>query len=634
MGIREWLGFKRAALSLKDKGGDEEKTEPVEASPVEEPRNSSPPESLPEELVNERADREKPQLQSEETDTINGQEAESEDTSGEKKADQDLAEIIVEKDLIAEKRNEKIPIEDGPDEEVLDFVNSVFSASEKTSPESSAEEVLEAGRDEEAEKSQEEPPVKEEVDETAENKEALKVEEKLETGQEKKEEKPAQAQKESEPSEEVREEKAGEVEKDNEGNDTGITEEGEEEEEEAREPAEAQSDSLTEKEPIVSTEQAKEDSMKTSEVTVMGENSVQSESTEEGAGLNAVATFLQPQRPEKQVRTNSIEGPMGLDIGTTNVVLAYKKGSELKVIRQLNAFYTLHFSRLTKQALLKDGVMFFEKDNMLYILGHAAGDFANICGSDTRRPIESGMLNPKEDESESVIRAIVNQLIKPARNKGEKICFSVPGEPMERPDSSLVYHESIIKLHLATLGYTPVAINEGMAIILSELSDSNFTGLGISLGGGMCNVCFSYLTVPVVSFSIQKGGDYIDNMVARSVGEPPAKIRQIKEKELDLSVSARNRIETGLNIYYDDLFASLIKSLQKVLGTSENIPRLAKPIPVVLGGGTVLPRGSREKFEKALKEIRLPIAISEVVMAENPLSATAKGALMMALLEN
>jgi len=633
MGIREWLGFKRTALSLKDKGGDEEKTETVEDSPVEEPRNSSPPESLPEDIENESVYPEKLLFQSEGIDTKDEQEGESEDTSGEETVSGDLAAIIVEKDLIAEKLNEKIPIQDGPDEETLAFVNSIFSESKKASPEPSVEETLEAGKNEEEEKPQEELPVKDEVDEATENKEALKIEEKLEIGQEKEEEKPAQVQNESEPSEEAQEEKVKEVEKENKEDDKEITEE-EEEEEETGKPSEPQSENLTEEEPIVSSAEAKEDSMKSAEIAVMGEDSVRSENTEEASSLDAMASFLQPQTAEKQVRPNSIEGPMGLDIGTTNVVLAYKKESELKIIRQLNAFYTLHFSRLTKQALLKDGVMFFEKDNMLYILGHAAGDFANIFGSDTRRPIESGMLNPREDESESVIRAIVNQLIKPARNKGEKICFSVPGEPVERPDSSLVYHESIIKLHLATLGYTPIAINEGMAVILSELSGSNFTGLGISLGGGMCNVCFSYLTVPVVSFSIQKGGDYIDNMVARSVGESPSKIRQIKEKELDLSVSPRNRVETGLHIYYDELFASLIKSLQKVLGTSENIPRLAKPIPAAMGGGTVLPRGSKEKFEKALKEIRLPIPISEVVMAENALSATAKGALMMALLEN
>jgi len=61
---------------------------------------------------------------------------------------------------------------------------------------------------------------------------------------------------------------------------------------------------------------------------------------------------------------------------------------------------------------------------------------------------------------------------------------------------------------------------------------------------------------------------------------------------------------------------------------------LNKPVPVVLGGGTALPRGSREKFEKALKDIRLPLQISKIILSKDPLHSTAKGALMMALLDN
>jgi hypothetical protein len=334
----------------------------------------------------------------------------------------------------------------------------------------------------------------------------------------------------------------------------------------------------------------------------------------------------------KTVRKEVLTGPIGLDIGTANIVMARNSSNGVKTSLQLNAFFTIPHSRITETTLSRDNVLFFKKNDKLYILGDAAENFANMFGGNTRRPIESGILNPKEGEGISVIYAIINKLIDAPRKKGEKICFSVPGEPIDRP-ASIVYHESIFKIHLRSLGYSPEPINEGLAVVLAELAGNNYTGIGISMGGGMCNVCFSYLSVPVITYSVQKGGDYIDAMVGSSIGEPPTKIKVIKEQELDLSIEPRNRIETGLHIYYDDLFSTLIQSLQKVIGSSDNIPRLSMAIPIVLSGGTVLPRGSRKKFIEAMRNVRLPMKISDIIVTEKPLLATAKGALTMAVID-
>jgi len=340
--------------------------------------------------------------------------------------------------------------------------------------------------------------------------------------------------------------------------------------------------------------------------------------------------------PPKGKQEDKIEvghpGPIGLDVGTANIVVAQNRDSDTRTLLQQNAFFPIPYTSITKQTLKGDNIPFLQKDQKLYILGFYAEDFANMLGGNTRKPVESGILNPKEDVGISIIKVIINKLVKRPKRKGEKICFSVPGIPVNS-NTSIVYHESIIKMHLKNLGYSPMPINEGLAVVLSELQSNNFTGIGISMGGGMCNVCFSYLSVPIISYSIRKGGDYIDSMVGVSVGEPSTKIKVIKERELDLSVAPGNRIETGLHIYYDDLFSTLCNSLQQVMGSSDAIPRLSKAVPLVLSGGTVLPKGSRGKFIKALSKFRLPIKISDIIKVEKPLYSTAKGALVMAMSE-
>ena len=53
----------------------------------------------------------------------------------------------------------------------------------------------------------------------------------------------------------------------------------------------------------------------------------------------------------------------------------------------------------------------------------------------------------------------------------------------------------------------------------------------------------------------------------------------------------------------------------------------------MLAGGTAKPKGFKDLFERALKDTSLPIEISGVRMAKDPLSATARGALIAALYE-
>jgi len=323
-------------------------------------------------------------------------------------------------------------------------------------------------------------------------------------------------------------------------------------------------------------------------------------------------------------------GPLGIDIGTANIVVAQKTGKREITRVQLNAFYTLAYSRMAEIALLNEGGMFVKANGKIHALGYQAENFADIVGDVVKRPVAGGILNAKEEDTTFIIQALLNKLVADAPVKNTKICFSIPGEPIDDA-VSIYYHEAIIKKHLEQKGYQAESVNEGLAVVLSELESSSsnqpYTGIGISLGGGMCNVCFAYMAVPVVTYSIRKGGDYIDAMSAEAVGETPGKVRTVKETLLNLSKTPRGKIETGLHIYYEQLFELLAKSLQTQLGSTDRIPLLRKGVPIVLSGGASMPPGAKEKFKLALDAVRLPVAISDIILAKQPLLATARGAL-------
>ena len=330
--------------------------------------------------------------------------------------------------------------------------------------------------------------------------------------------------------------------------------------------------------------------------------------------------------------TGKPAGPVGLDIGTSHIVVAQNKHNYVYSIQDLNAFFTVPNVKFAKDILNQKKIKYYENAHEYYIIGSYAQSFANMFNVNTRRPMKGGFLSPKEDVGLSVITAIVNSLIQKPKKFGEVLCFSIPGEPFDG-NGSVVYHESVIKGFLEELGYTAISINEAMATVLSELPDEDYTGIGISMGGGMCNVCFSYLSFPVVTFSIQMAGDYIDSMVGKTVGEPASRIKAIKEEELDLSKDSNDRVSKALHIFYDEIILKLLESLRRVIISTDKIPKISTPIPIVLSGGTAMPTGCKDKFDAMLKTIDMPVEISEVRLAEDPLNTTARGALIMAMTE-
>jgi len=320
---------------------------------------------------------------------------------------------------------------------------------------------------------------------------------------------------------------------------------------------------------------------------------------------------------------------VGVDIGTSKIALATSRDNKLAFTSELNAFIEVNYSKFTENILRQNQINHYKSGDMLVIYGAGAEGFANIMNVEMRRPMQQGLLNPKEGNAIEIIKGILAGLVGAPNKRDAQLCFSVPGIP-EEASSDVIYHEAVLKRYLEERGYTAKSINEGLAVVFSELEAENFSGIGISAGGGMCNVCLAFLSVPILSFSIRKGGDFIDDAVASVTGEVNTRIKTIKEKELDLTVKPSDDVEEALHIYYDDLILTLVRKLKEALVQTAKLPELGRPIPIVLSGGTAKPEGFAERFELMVDREDLPVEISEARMAKDPLYATAKGALIAA----
>jgi hypothetical protein len=322
--------------------------------------------------------------------------------------------------------------------------------------------------------------------------------------------------------------------------------------------------------------------------------------------------------------------PLGLDVGTSRIVVARSVEKTQQFESQLNAFITMPYSKLAESLLTRENVFHEVVGDEIVVAGNDAQKFAEVFHVETRRPMLRGVLNPKEPHSLAVMRRIIGRLVGKAGSEGRKIVFSVPA-PVNPADETIAYHTASIKQILTDLGYDARPIEEGLAVVFGEMVSSNYTGIGISCGSGLCNVCLAVLSVPVITFSVPKGGDFIDTQASSVTGELATRLRVQKEQNFHLNGLGGDRVQNALTVYYQDLIQTLANTVRSTIASTQRLPKLDQSVPVVLSGGTAMPKGFLEQFTTALKTQDFPVRLSEVRLSEDPLNSTARGALMAAL---
>ena len=328
----------------------------------------------------------------------------------------------------------------------------------------------------------------------------------------------------------------------------------------------------------------------------------------------------------------------GLDVGTMNIISATKGDGSISFAQQRNAFLEMEANDLTQHMLDNAKVLYTQRGSSMNVLGEDAFKFSNVFNKSIRRPMKQGIISPDEKDSIPMIKLIIERVLGAPETKDETLFISVPANPVDNK-LNVLYHSKTIEALSKKLGYNTFTIDEGLSVVYSELSDSNFTGVGVSVGAGMTNVTVAYMATPIVSFSIARGGDWIDEQVAVATGMAKERITVIKETDFSLGAEYElGSIQGALAVYYDALLTYVLQHLKRKL--SETAPPDAE-FQVAIAGGSTRARGFVDMFEKRMAETSLPIKISSVKKARyishsgsdsrDPLYAIARGCLIAAL---
>jgi len=274
-------------------------------------------------------------------------------------------------------------------------------------------------------------------------------------------------------------------------------------------------------------------------------------------------------------------------------------------------------------------------DESTYIVGHDAFAFGNMFNQPIKRPMQKGMIASDNVDAADILAVMVQSIVGEPKDEKERCFYSIPAESLDM-QNNVLYHEAIFGRILSALGYQPIAFNEATAVVFAECEDQANTGIGISFGAGMTNVSVCYKGIEITKFSLARGGDWIDQNAAQSLGMVSNRLTAIKEKpDFDLRSPAsggkknEKRLREALGFYYANLIQYTITHISKELeGLDTEFP---DSIRVVVSGGTSMPQGFLDLVKETFDRFEFPFDISEVGHASDPLGAVAKGCLVKSM---
>lgn len=335
---------------------------------------------------------------------------------------------------------------------------------------------------------------------------------------------------------------------------------------------------------------------------------------------------------KKETKNIELKPGIGLDIGTGFLVgSSFNEKNKVNFTPLRNAFFSIDKDMFHKTMFNKNSMKWVEMNNDIFVIGEDALTLAKIKNTHARRPLSSGIINSKERDAAPVLKEMFKYCVIPNKKTDNEVCvFSVPGPKINDLDFDVDFHSMSLESLISSFGLQSEPLNEGYAVILSEIGDAkDVTGLGISFGAGLVNVCFAYKSMKLFEFSIDKSGDFIDKKAAEAVNIGESMISHIKENELDLDITEDKMTpeQRALSFAYRYVIRNVWKEILRAF-TDNNDIKILEPIPVIVSGGTSLPSGFINMFENEM--IKLPFEITEIKTAKNRLGAVSQGCLIWA----
>ena len=355
---------------------------------------------------------------------------------------------------------------------------------------------------------------------------------------------------------------------------------------------------------------------------------------------------------------------VALDIGSHRIRSLRIDNGRLVARSRRSAFAVLPDSASHRQLLAQANVEFVTCDGGLLLLGDAAWEHAGLFHVRTRPLLLNGLIPEHDPVARQVLATITDAVLPRASQPGEQCSLTIPGGSDLSGRASRASVDFFTRL-VALRGYEPLIVPAPSGLILAEHVSHGFTGIGLVFGGSACEAVLAHCGVIVCHTRIDRGGDWIDEQLAETLGLvtwdsngdrflDTATSCRLREANATvgqaLSAAAASKLVAGmtrvdqqanasefvevLGSSLNDLLHDTVREFAAELSRCRQAADLPQPFAFVCGGGLTQGPSFLSLLQKALAAHRLPVEVQPPRVASGWPHTVTRGLLIAAELES
>lgn len=263
-------------------------------------------------------------------------------------------------------------------------------------------------------------------------------------------------------------------------------------------------------------------------------------------------------------------------------------------------------------------------DDTTYAVGADADTVADAADDEPRTPLADGTLTAEKASTLAPILEAALDLDAELESADEtRLCYAMPGPLEDREGIAETYRDAVESVAAdRNVELELTAIDRGFAVVYDQLSEDNYTGLGICLGSRTTSVALVYYGVPALSFALPIGSEWVRDRAAADGGASSEAVADVHET-FELDPDAEGEIERALAQAYDALIGDVLETLAERADAASVQDGVSVPIAV---GGAGAVEGVEYLVAGRFDAAPLPFSIRGARLADEPAASAARGA--------